>query len=362
MPASARPSSAARAPNKSRRPPGPATRPARPAQTARPGRTPGRTPAPTVIGIDLGGTNISAARADFKGRILASVKIPAQARLGADRVLANLIQAARAVQDDSVAAVGLGSPGLIDPVRGLTPYPAFNIPGWQNFPVRDRLAAALGLPVALDNDANLAALGEAWLGAGRGCKAVALFTLGTGIGGGIVIDGEVFRGAKNRVAEFGQICVEAHGRKLIGMLRGPVELYASADAVAKRARDQLGRHPESALHRRFARHPAKVTAKDVCDAARKGDLFAGEILDVTAQYLASAIGTVMAIIDPDCVVLGGGLSLAGPVFLGRLNAALEDDRAFKPYLDCKRVMAKLGDRAGLIGAIRLAIQLAQTPA
>lgn len=312
----------------------------------------------TVIGIDLGGTNISAARADFQGRIFKEVKIKAEAKKGAETVLKNILTAARAVMHPSVTAIGLGSPGLIDPVRGLTPYPAFNIPGWQNFPLMTRMQKALKLPVAIDNDANMAALGEAWLGGGRGYKAVALFTLGTGIGGGIIVDGQVFRGAQNRVAEFGQICVDAYGKKLIGMLRGPVELYASADAVAKRAREHLGRHPYSSLSKKFGACPEKLTAKDVCDHARKKDPLAEEVLDVATQYLASAIGTVMAIIDPDCIVMGGGLSLAGDVFMKRLRANLADDRAFKPYLDCRIATAKLGDKAGLIGAIRLATQKA----
>ncbi|HTL51549.1 MAG TPA: ROK family protein [Planctomycetota bacterium] len=323
-----------------------------------PVRHPAAPRTPTVIGIDLGGTNISAARADFHGRILKQVKIKADAKKGAATVLANILKAARAVQDKSVVSVGLGSPGLIDPVRGLTPYPAFNIPGWQNFPLKTKMEKALKLPVSVDNDANMAALGEAWLGGGRGFKTVALFTLGTGIGGGIIVNGEVFRGAKNRVAEFGQICVDAYGRKLIGMLRGPVELYASADAVAKQAREKLGRFPQSSLAKTFAARPQNLTAKDVCDAARKKDPLACEVLDIATQYLASAIGTVMAIIDPDCVVMGGGMSLAGDVFMKRLKHNLADDRAFKPYLDCKITTAKLGDKAGLIGAIRLAAQAA----
>jgi len=256
---------------------------------------------------------------------------------------------------DDTLAVGVCSPGIIDYERGVSVSEAVNIPDWDGMEIGGRMEDALGLPCFVDNDANVAALGEAWVGAGAGEKVVLMLTLGTGIGGGCVVDGRVYRGKSNRVSEFGHITVDAHGKKCGCGNRGCIEAYASANAVAARAREYLRSGEKSSMLDAAGGDVEKVDAEVVCDQAREGDALASRVLDECCLYLAAGIGNLINAYNPSVVILAGGMSLAGEVLTGRIEKELALGRAYPPILaDCRLAVSKLGDDAGVVGAAKLA--------
>ena len=311
-----------------------------------------------AIGIDLGGTKLSAARVDESGRILARRKVDTQADEGAAAVLRRLVSLAESLKTPSVKAVGIGSPGQIDYENGILAGEAVNIPGARNIDICSPVRNALKLPCFADNDGNVAAMAEAWIGAGRNEKAVLMLTLGTGIGGGIIIDGTVYRGATNFVAEFGHMSVEVEGRICPCGNRGCLERYASASAVAQTARERLSviPPPESSLMEKCGGDPSHITAKMVCDAVREGDAFATEVFDQACLYLGVGVGNLINLFNPSCVILGGGMSLAGEILFQRVRKVLNMGRAYPPILAAAKVVpAQLGEDSGVIGAAKVAL-------
>ena len=197
------------------------------------------------LGIDLGGTNIKSGVVDDDGRVLSNVSVPTQAELGAEAGLDHLVEAGRHAVEasgipwDLIAGVGLGSPGTMDIPAGMLLEPP-NLPGWENLPIRDLLAQRLGKPTVFQNDANAAAFGESWTGAGKGAHSLVMFTLGTGIGGGIVLDGMIHEGRHSHGAECGHIIIEMDGGRVCSCGQvGHLEAYASATALVKRAHEAL---------------------------------------------------------------------------------------------------------------------------
>ena len=309
----------------------------------------------SVIGIDLGGTNIQGARVDPEGEFLAVNEVKAEVAEGGEATMARIIEVARALVDDSVRAIGVCSPGIIDPVEGVSLSEAVNIPGWDGMPIKARIEEATGLPAFVENDANAAAAAEAWIGAGRGEKVVLMLTLGTGIGGGAVVDGEIYNGKSNRVAEFGHISICHDGKKCGCGNTGCLEAYASANALAARAREVLHESPAGRMLELAGGDIESVECKTACDAAREGDELACRVLDEVCGYLACGVGSLINAFNPSVVVMTGGMSLAGDVVFGRVQKELEAGRAYPPILaDCRVVPGVLGNRAGMIGAARVA--------
>ncbi len=309
----------------------------------------------TVVGIDLGGTNVQGARVDGDGSILEKSRLPAEVEEGGEHLVAVMAEVGKRLKGDGTLAVGVCSPGIIDYEKGMSVSEAVNIPDWDGMEIARRMQDALSLPCFVDNDANVAALGEAWVGAGAGEKVVLMLTLGTGIGGGCIVDGRVYRGKSNMVSEFGHISVDAHGRVCACGNQGCIEVYASANAVAARAREYLlGRHKSSML-KAAGGDIGGVDAKLVCDEAREGDALASRVLDECCVYLAAGIGNLINAYNPSVVILAGGMSLAGDVLTGRLERELASGRAYPPILaDCRLTVSKLGDDAGVVGAAKLA--------
>ena len=315
---------------------------------------------PDVVAVDLGGTNIRAARIDGAGSLLARDKIDTRAEDGMERVLERMAELVGRVRGPQTLGIGVGTPGTPDPESGVMKSRAVNIPGSQGFPLCPELARRTGLPASADNDGNLAVLGEYWKGAARGEPIVLLFTLGTGIGGGCLVDGAVYHGHSNLGTEFGHVCIERNGRLCGCGCVGCLEMYASAAALGRDAREALASDSASRaslLAARCAGNFQCVDARMVCDAAREGDAFAGALLDRTADCLAAGVGSLINAFNPSCVILGGGMALAGEVLFSRVRKALEERHAYAPiWRDCKLVPAALGDDAGLFGAARLAFQ------
>jgi len=311
-----------------------------------------------VIGIDLGGTNILAARVDEDGRILARQSRSTPVSEGAERVAAALAALGAAVRDEESAAVGVVSPGMIDAERGVFVGEACNIPGMEKVPLAGHLAEALGVPAFAENDGNGAALAENWIGAARGAKICVMLTLGTGIGGGVITAGRIYHGAGYCAGEFGHLSIDYRGGKCSCGGTGCAELYASADALARLAQGAVAASDGSGIEKliELCRGDVRnLSAKMVCEAARAGDGFASGLLDQFAKPLAATLASVINAYNPDCIVLGGGLSLSWDLLGPRVERELAAGRALPAALaGCRLVPAKLGDEAGVIGAARLA--------
>lgn len=307
------------------------------------------------LGIDLGGTNVKSGVVDADGRSLSSVSVPTRVENGPEAGIATLAEAGRqavaasGVGWDDVVGVGLGSPGMMDIPNGKLLQPV-NLPGWDQLPIRDRLAEALGKPTMLQNDANAAAFGEYWAGAGRGCHSLVLFTLGTGIGCGIVEEGRIIEGRHSHGAECGHIVIQMENARLCSCGKyGHLEAYASATAVVKRAIEALEQSDEpTAMRKLFATND--LTARSINDAALAGDLMARRLIRDTARYLAIGAVNLMHTIDPDMVLFAGGMSAAGPEFLEAVRADIQAMALPEPAEKTRIDYATLGSDAGYIGA------------
>lgn len=310
---------------------------------------------PFYLGIDLGGTNVKSGVVDDDGHALSMVSLPTEAIKGPDHGLMVLAEAGRKAVTESrlswneILGIGLGTPGTMDIPGGLLLEPP-NLPGWNQFPVRDRLAAELKKPTVLQNDANAAAYGEYWVGAGRDAKSMALFTLGTGIGCGIIIDGKIIEGRHSHGAECGHVIIQMEGgREHPPGYFGRLEAYASATAVVKRALEELARSDEpSSLRKILAMND--LTSKSINEAAVAGDPMARRLMRQTARYLAVGAVNVMHTVDPDMVLFAGGMSAAGPDFLEAIRADVLAMALPTPAKLTVIDYATLGNDAGMIGA------------
>jgi glucokinase len=312
-----------------------------------------------IVGIDLGGTNIVAGCVAEDGSGSLGVRsVPTGAEEGPDAVVRRIITAAR----DSIAetrarkpeaeviGAGVGAPGPLDTKSGivlLTP----NL-GWVNMPLRQRLQDGLGLRTALDNDANCAVLGEWWRGAARGTRMAVGLTIGTGIGGGIIIDGKLYHGASDIAGEIGHMTIDANGRRCKCGNYGCIEAYASGPNIALRAVEALESGAESSLPSYVAGDLQKVTAQTVYQAAQAGDEVALEVVRDTAKFLGAAVASLINIFNPEAVVIMGGVTLAGESLFEPLRREVSR-RAFKPAVQvCRIVPGELTGVAGVYGAAR----------
>jgi glucokinase len=288
---------------------------------------------PKYLGVDLGGTNIKAGLCDARGRILRSVSIPTEAGLGRDHAIGRIVEAARRVMDGA-ALGGIGVPGPLDIGRTVI-YRAINLPGWIKVPLPRLLTKALGIPIIMENDANCAGVGEAVAGAGRGASSVALFTLGTGIGGAVVFDGRIWVGANGAAGEFGHMVLDPKGPRCGCGQRGCLEAFASATGVVRRYRELTGRA-----------RTAREILSDRSPAGRR-------VFDETVQALSLGVAAVLHVLHPACVILSGGMA-AAPGLLPALKRAVAK-RVFPMYLKGLRIAkGTLGDDAGWLGAAMVA--------
>jgi glucokinase len=316
--------------------------------------TTGRRP-PYYLGIDLGGTNIKAGVVDDEGNSISSVSVPTAADQGAEKGLQSLATAGKLAVEhsglhwDDISGVGLGSPGMMDIPAGMLLNPV-NLPGWDNLPIRDRLAEILGIRTVLQNDANAAAYGEFWAGAGRGSQSMVLFTLGTGIGCGIVENGRLIEGRHSHGAECGHIVIQMENARLCGCGKyGHLEAYASATAIVKRAIEHLEQRDEETVLRKLLAQN-HLSARTINEAALAGDPVARRLMRDTARYLAVGAVNLMHTINPDMVLFGGGMSNAGPEFMDAIRADIESMALPEPAAKTKIAYASLGGDAGYIGA------------
>ena len=312
-----------------------------------------------IIGVDLGGTNIVVGGVTEDGSALYGLtqrRTPVAE--GPDAVVELIAAMIRACVADvraalgpgvEIAGVGIGAPGPLDTARGmvlLTP----NL-GWRDMPLRDRISQAVGLPATLDNDANCAVLGEWWRGAARGARVVAGLTIGTGVGGGIVIDGKLFHGASDIAGEFGHTTVDLNGRRCKCGNYGCIEAYASGPAIAARAVEGVEAGASSSLPSYVDGDLSRIDAQVVYQAAHDGDEFAREVVRDTARFLGATLANVVNMLNPDAVVICGGVTLAGDLLFAPLREEVRR-RAFKPAVAAVRIVpGTLSGTAGVYGAV-----------
>ena len=305
------------------------------------------------IGIDLGGTNIAVGVVDDRHQIAAEASVPAGAHRPAEQVVADMCRAVELALDKAgltvrdCASIGVGAPGTCDPERGVVVC-AYNL-NWFDVPVCRMLTEHFGLPARLSNDANCAALAEVVAGAAVSCRSMVLVTLGTGVGGGIIVDGKIVSGLGGAGGEVGHSILVLDGAPCTCGRRGCWEAYASATALIRQGREAAAAHPESLLNRYTA-----LTGRDVFDAADAGDAAAQAVLERYYVYVAAGVTNLVNILSPEMVLIGGGISRQGERLLAPIrryvaaNCFGGEERP-QPAIQA----AKLGNEAGIIGAAAL---------
>ncbi len=308
-----------------------------------------------TVGVDVGGTKIAAGVVDDAGTILATVRkvSPATDTEAIEGCIADLVLELR--QAHVVTAVGVGAAGFVDVTRSTVLF-APNL-AWREEPLRAELEERIDLPVVIENDANAAAWGEFRFGAGEDVDDLLLVTVGTGVGGGIVLDGRLHRGAFGVAGELGHFRVVPDGRVCGCGNRGCWEQYASGTALVREARDQIaqgGREAQDLLDRAGG-DVQQITGPLITEAAQAGDVFAVEQLAELGRWLGGGIASMAAVLDPAVVVIGGGVAAAGDLLLEPVRTHFRDNLTgidHRPVLDIRP--ARLGNKAGLIGAADLA--------
>ena len=316
-----------------------------------------------VLGIDIGGTNLVVGSVAEDGSALYALDSePTHAEAGQTDVLDRLITLAQRtiertrqeVRGADIIGVGVGAPGPLDTKQGivlLTP----NL-GWVNLPLRQIIHERLGLPAALDNDANCAVLGEWWMGAARGTRNAIGITIGTGIGGGIIVDGKLYHGASDCAGEIGHTTIDTEGRRCKCGNYGCLEAYASGPNIALRAVEELKAGAVSRLADYVGGDLRQVTAQTVYQAAHDGDQLALEVVNDTAKFLGVGIANLLNVFNPEVVVVCGGVTLAGDRLFDPLRREVAR-RAFKPAVSvCRIIPCELSGTAGVYGAAKVYLE------
>lgn len=309
-----------------------------------------------TVGVDVGGTKVLGGVVDASGKVLATSRrdTPREGGLELTKTIAAV--ALELMQEHSITAVGVSAAGFVSSDR-KTMLATPNIADWNGVQLEVELTKLIGLPVVIENDANAAAWGEAKFGAGRNQAHMMMLTIGTGVGGGIVVNNELYRGAFGIAAEFGHLRVVPEGHLCGCGARGCFEQYASGSALRRHAREAISASPDLARNL-LARGDGTIdglTGQAITDAAREGDAVALAAFQTTAQYLGAGIASLAVLLDPSCVVIGGGVIDAGEILLAPTREAMKRYMPFAgkhPYPEI--VAAELGNEAGLVGVADLA--------
>jgi glucokinase len=308
---------------------------------------------PPLVGVDLGGTLVRAAVATGEATHAAPARHPTPHAAAPDAVLDTIAAAVReATAGATPAGVAIGIPGPLDPVAGVV-HAAPNLHGWAELPVQRLLEQRLDCPVAIENDAHLAGFAEWIAGAGRGTRDMIFVTVSTGVGGGLVLDGELFSGFAGTAGEIGHTIYRPDGPPCGQGHHGCLEGTASGTAIARRAQERLAAGESSAL---AGVPPDRLDARAVADAAATGDALAVSLYAEAGRALGLGIGGLVNLLSPEVVVVGGGLINAGELLFGPLRAALPEIAFAAPLSRCRVVAAELGTDAGLVGAVAWAVR------
>jgi len=314
-----------------------------------------------AIGIDLGGTNLKGIVMDDNGTSRHLLREPTEAQKGGQHILKNIITLiSRLIEKETdkelIAGVGVGTPGFVDE-DGTIIGGAENLPGWRGTQLLAPIRKKFGLPATAANDVTVTALAEARFGAGRGVRNMVCLALGTGIGGGIVVDGHIYKGSHGMAGELGHIVVETNGIPCTCGLKGCVERYASATGIANLARQMCAQaHQESALVKAFKRKPEAISSKTVYDYVKKKDAIACQVHEIACEMLARACGVICNSLSPDRIVLGGGVMKAGQVIIDEVVRRLPNHCWPAIAERTEIVIAELSENAGVQGAAALVFE------
>jgi glucokinase len=297
-----------------------------------------------VLGLDIGGTKIAVGVVDEDGGVLSFLRAPSNPEQGPDESLVRLFELGQQAIADAgveVRAVGIGCGGPLDSDRGLLIAP-LHLPGWRNVPVTSLAEQAFDRPAFLENDATAAAAGEHRFGAGVGTRHMVYLTISTGVGGGGIVDGRLYRGAEGNGSEFGHVTVDWHGRRCRGCGRqGCLEAYVSGTSIAERA-------AEAGL--------PGLSASQVAARANEGDAVARVVWDETIEALACGLTSIVNLFEPELVVIGGGVSNTGELLLGPVRERVRAEAMTPAGHEVDIVRAGLGDQVGVVGAAAIALE------
>lgn len=305
------------------------------------------------FGVDIGGTTVKMGIFELEGKILDKWEIPTRTENKGENILPDIAKAIEEkiqsmnLKREDIQGIGMGVPAPVTE-DGVVKNTA-NL-GWGYKEVTREMQELTGFPAKAGNDANVAALGEMWLGAGKGHENVVMVTLGTGVGGGIILGGKILTGQNGAGGEIGHICVNYEETESCGCgKQGCLEQYASATGITRLAKRRLAKNEDASLLR-----TQEISSKTVFDALKEGDAVAEEIVEEFGAYLGHAMANVAVIVDPAVIVIGGGVSKAGEILLGYVEKNFQE-KAFFADKDTKFVLAQLGNDAGICGAAKLII-------
>jgi glucokinase len=318
-----------------------------------------------VIAIDIGGTKIMAALFSGGGKMLAKEVIGTQAEQGLPCIFNRVADTVSALLSGNhltpaqTGAIVIAAAGGVDTGRGVVVTPSPHLPGWQDAPIAEMFQAKFGIKTFVLNDASAAALGEHRYGAGRGYKDIVLITIGTGIGGGIIIDGRLYLGAVGAAAEIGHITVEAHGPKCGCGNTGCLEMLVSGSAVERDALERLNRGEKSTLKYILHKGEKKVKAEDIAAAARQGDKMAQDVVAQAAFYLGVGFTSIINLFNPELIIYGGGMAELGDILIAPAEK-IALSRSFSISARSVRIIkAALANEAGIYGAAAYGLEMAR---
>jgi glucokinase len=313
-----------------------------------------------VASIDIGGTNISGGLIDGDGRVLFRMQKSTQASMAAERVLENITSVAdqlvKIAQANSIAVnrMGLATAGQVDPDTGTITYATDTIPGWTGVAVKDRLECSTGLTTFVENDAFAAGWGEKVFGVAHDSQDFVMMTLGTGVGGAVFVKGRLLPGSTGLAGLIGHVSIDPDGMSCICGGRGCLEAYVSGTGIAKAAREAIGAESESLLAEIASASLGDITAKDVFDAAKYGDPIAMSIVMRTAKYLGTGIGGLITLLNPELIIIGGGVSNAGSLLLDPTLESVKSHCSPAAFAKATVCFSRFLDDCGLMGAAAIA--------
>jgi glucokinase len=312
-----------------------------------------------IIGVDLGGTFVKTAIVSTEKKIIAKASRPSDADGGPVAVMDAMeasvrdLLAENGLGMESVLAAGFGAPGPMNWQTGIV-YSPPNLPGWKNVPLAAEMTKRMGMPCYVDNDANVACYGEYWLGAGQGAESVVVFTLGTGVGGGIVVFGRLLRGIDGTAAELGHLKVMREGRMCGCGSKGCLEAYASVTGMVRTATEKWA-EADTILKTMTGGDPEKLDGKIIYEAAAAGDAYAKWVFDETATWIGLGAASMVNMLNPERIILCGGMIAAGDMLFGKVREVVKANAFEVPVKRCEILPAGLGGDSGVIGCAGCAL-------
>ncbi|HOL19270.1 MAG TPA: ROK family glucokinase [Candidatus Hydrogenedens sp.] len=313
-----------------------------------------------IVGVDLGGTNIKSAIVSEEKKIIVKTSVPTPTQEGPVAIMdamANVVHDLmnkEGLTTKDILAVGIGAPGPMNWQTGVV-YSPPNLPGWHNVPLADEMQKRLNVPCYIENDANAACFGEYWLGAGQGCDCIAVLTLGTGVGGGIVVFKKLLRGIDGTAGELGHLKVQRDGRLCGCGSKGCLEAYASVTGMVRTAQEKIEKGEKTILTEMCNNNIQNITGKMIFQAVEKGDAIAKEVFHETAVWLGLGIASIVNMLNPERVILCGGMISAGDVLFTPVRETVMKNAFEVPAKRCEIVPAGLGEDSGVFGCAGCAL-------